>query len=366
MPPAPNSVPTLRILADSAGVSAATVSMALRNHPRIGADTRHRIQELAERMGYRPDPQVRKLMRHLRTARTQRIPGKICSVWTSAWPEPIDAAWSGAVVRGAKRRAEELGFAWDTITFEELYRNPDQAARKLRARGVEGLFLPPLHRTRSLPVSGPWEHFSIVAASYSILAPNFRRVIPNQFGNMLLLCGKLRSLGYQRIGLCIPYDHDRRQNHHCTGGLAAFHIANSLKMIRPLLQETFLYEEIVHWINREKPDVIITGSDYSGGKLREEMDRNDIDDVAIAITTVEKNSSWAGIDELPERVGSRAIDLLGGMILQNEQGLPEDPSVILIDGIWHSGESAPRRNIRRTRESIRAPQESTRSRKGAG
>jgi len=48
--------PTLRSLAAEAGVSPLTVSLPLRNHPRISATTGERIQQLAELRGYTPDP----------------------------------------------------------------------------------------------------------------------------------------------------------------------------------------------------------------------------------------------------------------------------------------------------------------------
>ena len=38
--------PTIRTLADAAGVSKATVSLALRNHPRIRPEVRERIQQM--------------------------------------------------------------------------------------------------------------------------------------------------------------------------------------------------------------------------------------------------------------------------------------------------------------------------------
>ena len=52
---------TLRELAEHAGVSAATVSRALHNNRRISLATRLRIQALAKRLGYRPDPRARSL-----------------------------------------------------------------------------------------------------------------------------------------------------------------------------------------------------------------------------------------------------------------------------------------------------------------
>jgi LacI family transcriptional regulator len=45
---------SLRTVAQSAGVSVATVSLVLNHHPRISAPTRKRVQRAIERMGYKP------------------------------------------------------------------------------------------------------------------------------------------------------------------------------------------------------------------------------------------------------------------------------------------------------------------------
>lgn len=54
-------VVTLKDIAKKIGVSDATVSMALRNHPQISRARRKQICELAKQMGYRPNPMGRAL-----------------------------------------------------------------------------------------------------------------------------------------------------------------------------------------------------------------------------------------------------------------------------------------------------------------
>lgn len=52
---------SLKTLAEAAGVSRTTVSLALRNHPRISESTRNRIQRIARQEGYHPNPDLRRL-----------------------------------------------------------------------------------------------------------------------------------------------------------------------------------------------------------------------------------------------------------------------------------------------------------------
>ena len=47
---------SLKDLADQLGVSIATVSRALRNSHEVGAEMRAKVQDLAKKMNYRPNP----------------------------------------------------------------------------------------------------------------------------------------------------------------------------------------------------------------------------------------------------------------------------------------------------------------------
>ena len=49
---APRSAVTLRDIAERVGVSVSAVSMALADHPRIGAETKSRVLRAAEELGY--------------------------------------------------------------------------------------------------------------------------------------------------------------------------------------------------------------------------------------------------------------------------------------------------------------------------
>src|SRR5471030_853903 len=68
----PASTPTMQEIAERAGVGKATVSLALRNDPRLRPETRRRIQKLAAKMGYKTNATVANLMAQLRASRTPK------------------------------------------------------------------------------------------------------------------------------------------------------------------------------------------------------------------------------------------------------------------------------------------------------
>src|SRR5471030_1284470 len=104
------SSPTLRTIAQAAGVSLATVSLALRDNPQTSRKTRARIKAVADRMGYRPDPRVAKLMSYLQQRKHRTGDGTLAFVTAFAQPEVWreSATWTN-YFEGATAMAEELG-----------------------------------------------------------------------------------------------------------------------------------------------------------------------------------------------------------------------------------------------------------------
>src|SRR5882724_6608619 len=111
--PDPEQRPTLRSIAREVGVSHATVSMALRNHPLISAKTRQRVRRVADRLGYRPDPEVAKLMHHLRLKHKARFQSTIAALSTVA--EGHETPYALAIAEGAHRAAVALGYGFSVF-----------------------------------------------------------------------------------------------------------------------------------------------------------------------------------------------------------------------------------------------------------
>src|SRR4051794_37238614 len=65
--------PNMQRVAEAAGVSKSSVSLALRDDPRLAPETRRRVQEIASRMGYRKNPIVASLMAQLRVSHTPKF-----------------------------------------------------------------------------------------------------------------------------------------------------------------------------------------------------------------------------------------------------------------------------------------------------
>lgn len=78
---------TIKDVAKHAGVVPSTVSRAIHGHPDIGSDTRARVQEAIELLGYRPDRSARS-MRH---GRTQSVSVMVPTAGSDFYSRLIDA-----------------------------------------------------------------------------------------------------------------------------------------------------------------------------------------------------------------------------------------------------------------------------------
>lgn len=347
----PSFRPTLRSLAARAGVSAMTVSLALRNSREVSAATRRRIHRLAAETGYRPDPTVARLMHHLRTRRTARLKANIAGlieVWSPQQRQATD--YIARLQAGLERRAQELGYAFSTCdlgTFETR----EQLQRVLLSRGVEGLVVLPLRHNADLADRLDWSQFSAVSATPTLISPRLHSVMPNHYDNMLTACHALQAAGFRRIGLAISREWNQRVKFRWSGGVAWQNEFGETQRVRPLITDApgpdLDPQEFARWLRRERPDVVITDVLVRAA-------------VASALTALPARARPkvvsmngpdlacdASMDQRPEQIGAAAIELLTGLLLRGERGLPELPHTTIIDGRWIGGRIAVRRRSSR-------------------
>lgn len=328
--------PTIRSLAAKAGVSPTTVSLALRNHPSIGEATRLRVQKLAVREGYRPDPAVAKLMHHLRQRKSRRMKAAICALTT--WPASIDEPYVDATSRAAAERAEALGFAFTRVCIDDYPRGSRRLERVLQSRGVEGLLLLPMRSPVALGGLLDWSAFSVVAASYSIREPRFHTVVPNHFSNLMRACQHLRDRGFRRIGLILSASMEVRANHYFTAAIAWQNCFSGGEAVKPLFGSAPDFAGLAEWLRDERPDVVIVERENEFfawrkyAKVVPSLARLPV--VSLSILNAHQST---GIDEQRHEIGATAVDLLGSLLQRGERGIPPTAKLTLIEGVWIPG-----------------------------
>jgi len=195
----------------------------------------------------------------------------------------------------------------------------------LKPRSFDGLFT--------------WKDFSVVAATNGVLSPEFHRVVPHQFSNMLVICSELAGRGYRRIGIVLNKEHDYSVNHAFTAAVSWQGLFGGTELVMPLVRTENSESEIGTWFRRERPDAIVVPGVVNGIAVAKELNLRVPGPIGFATANRSGVSVFAGIDERPDAIGSAAIGLLASMIQRGEKGLPAVPTVTMIKGNWLSGKS---------------------------
>jgi DNA-binding LacI/PurR family transcriptional regulator len=326
--------PNLRTLAKEAGYSPMTVSLALRNHPKISEATRRKIQQLARRRGYRPDPEISKLMHHLRVRRPQRLQAVVAALTTMDRRQMN--RYAGTIERAARQRAMELGFGYDPI---EIGPHPESRAavgRILRSRGIEGLLLLPMQKPVGLEAMLDWAGYSVVATSHSVIAPRFHAVLPDGFNSTLVMCAKLWESGCRRMGLVLSSEMEERSRHNLSAAVLWHNRYVGGVEVRPLIIQPGEAGAFRKWLQRERPDAVISETPDREGFLKwmgcgagRGLRR-----FRFAGISLGRGDGGPGMLQREEEIGRTAVELLAGMIQRGEKGVPEHPKLTLIPGLW--------------------------------
>ncbi len=331
--------PTIRQLAAWAGLSPATISLALRNHPSIPAVTRERIHLLAQEKGYRIDPLVATLMAQLRSTRVKRATEKIAMLtfWSGPddWRENIN---NRAYFEGAKARAYQLGYEIEAFWGKDPSVSQSRLSRILHTRGIRGVIASPLPQARG-HVSLEWEHFASSSIGYTVVQP-IPRIAHAHYNGMQLALRTLKRYGYRRVGYASLQAEANRVNRIWLGSYLAHHFDpdHPGEMIPPLLQRAVNKAEFAAWLQRYRPDAIVSNLPQFRFFL-EELGYPVPEKVGYASLDAAANVDVAGIDQLPEQLGVAAVDMVVRQIQNNEFGLPRHPILHLVDGVWRDGAS---------------------------
>ncbi len=180
--------PTLRNVADAAGVHPATASRALNPATRglVNADTARRVIKVAESLGYRPNP----IARGLKTAKSGTV-GLVIPDLTNPLFPPI--------VRGIEDILEPAGYSGLIVNTDNDPERESAQIESLRSRQVEGLIiatalvdhplLEQLHRERVLMVM-------VNRRTDGLDVPS---ITPDDAAGIRLAVEHLASLGHRRI-----------------------------------------------------------------------------------------------------------------------------------------------------------------------
>lgn len=342
---APMKRPTQRDIAELAGVSHVTVSLALRNHPSIPEKTRKAIKKIAQRIGYRPDPALSSLIAYRHESVRAKYHATLA--WIDFQDDPTPMTFNRLLFQGAKKRAGELGYELEMFSPAKMGIGFSRLSKILYARNIQGVLLGPQARkiAHINLKSFAWDQFSCIAYGFSLISPKLDVVIDAQSRSARLAVRKLKALGYRHIGYVSSLEMDERTD----GNFLAGYLSEQRRLpkknqIPPLMvhhdQNSARKQQCRKWYLRYKPDAVLdTDYIFAYDVLTPEELRR----CAIATIGLPWNRDFfAGIDQKVPLIGHVGVDEVVALIQTNRRGIPMVPRRILVEGCWVDGPSAPR------------------------
>lgn len=355
---------TIRDIAEKAKVHFTTVSMALRNSPKLPQQTRARIQAIAEEMGYRPDPVLGALnyYRHSRRSHSHQA----TLGWINNLASQQEIPRHPLLVNylsGAMKRAEKLGFKIDQIFLREPGMSPERIHNILRSRNISGLLIAP-QPNNAPEVNLKWEYFSAVKFGHSLQKPELHTIVSHQYHAMRTMLQELRKLGYRRIGVAIERELDFRANNNWQAAFwVDYHSQPEENRVEPFFfssKEAKSQDAFKEWFHAHKPEVMglvgvtfveeifslglkipqqvglaMCGTNNPGQYISAESFKK----ITSASRSKDSDNSpiISGVYEDRIKVGHMAVDLLVAMLARQETGIPEHPQYLLAEGVWLPG-----------------------------
>jgi len=364
MPPGPAS---LQAIADALGLSKTTISVALRGRPGVSEDLRARIQAEANRVGYQPNAVAGELMAMVRSRRESNAGETIAFINTFQRDPSLMRRIRAFRIffEGAADQARQYGYRIEEFRDFDYSKNSARLDQVLKARGIRGVLVGP--RWFDEPeITLDWSAYSCVLIGETTCGAGIFRVCNHHPKTMELALTSMASLGYKRIGVELMSNYESVRHfdflagvtpaRRKVGGSARFFVRvqprRSMPGIERLPAEKRDAASIAHdnlhvvpklrnWVRRERLDALITLHAYDPERMRQIETFRGVP-LGYARLDADLSDGVAGINGHSDDIGRTAMDLLRGLLHSGERGVAPRPRIVLVEGEWLDGPTAPR------------------------
>lgn len=334
----------MRDIAYAAGVSVMTVSRALRNMPKVAPATRQRILDVAETLGYRPDPDLARLMERVRSKKGTSIHAAIAVIREYV---PVDDLLTNSYqfvsLKDIRSRALAYGYEVEEFWLGRDGLTPQRLQKILDARGIEGVIVSP--QSTQLPCAEiDYSPFAAVTFGFGMRDPALHICITNMTLGIDIVARNLADRGYRRIGVAVTRWIVNRSQFGYGGGL--FHFQQDVPpenrvplLMLPHNEIRRGHKAFADWMKEHKPDVVISFDTHVPGWLKR-MGLRIPDDIGFVVHDwTPKMTGMAGIYHRRDHIAAAAVDLVVTQLSQNERGVPAFPRQIMVPPEWIEGPS---------------------------
>ncbi len=330
---------SLQQVARAADVSTMTASRALRGPSQVKEETRARVLECAEKLGYRVDARMHELMAHIRSGQTAAYTGSLCFLRGSKTKghEPQLHSSTATHLEAAKAHAASRGYKLEVMFLPFDGSEDKQIHRILTARGIRGLIIcPPEGENLTLPFD--LTNYASVVLGNAIKVPALHRVVDNHTGAIEICMEELRRRGYVRPGLAIHVRADTNTHHQWLGGFLLEQSFLPKKNVLPVVKYDDLSnrpeQKIVDWYKRNQPDVVICSGPEGKVCLEKAGVRFPQDAGFVCLSAEGILGKVAGPTHNPYQSGELAVDKVITQLLSNTSGVPPLAHESRVSALW--------------------------------
>lgn len=334
------------------GYSKGTVSLALRNHGSIRSATRRKIQEMAEKLGYQPNPLLASLgSRHFGARKTSGMP---LAFLHFPHGTASDERILKTMIAHGQEYARKLGYQLD-IYHGRNFKSGLHATRMLFARGVQGIIIPQYFQSKWLP-GMDWGKFSVVGLGEGIADHNsplpLLRATVDHFGIIRQAWEETWNRGYRKIGFLlfrIPHRPMEDEERWAAVQACLRRLPDKNRLL-PFFSDLNGdkgpdLKALKAWVRRYQPDAVIGYNAWFLWSLIQ-LGFKIPQDFAFANLTKEPEVNVLSIPEsgmkymrfAPIQAG---LELLDQQIRHHQHGLPLHPRTLTIHSEWLEGNTMP-------------------------
>lgn len=327
---------TLKQIAARAGVSRATVSYALRGHPKIPSETRARVQAAAQSVGYKPNPRIAGLMAHIRRGRARPFGERIAFVWVhTTRAEAARSPFLTAVLEGARARAAQSGFGLEEFWTSDPGMTDRRLQKIIRARGIVGVVLSPVMNTEtSVTLDWDWSTFAAAVIGNITWTPELHHAGHHHYLGMRRCMLELAQLGCVRPAALVDEATHERAKRAWEGAFLAHHPRPAEARGLWALQRKGDTTPYAEWLRRGRADaLIVSGTELLGLRGLRAAARA-LGVPILSLRWQNEAPGIGGVDQSYGRVAAHAVDLVISQLNLNELGAPDLPRIMLFAGQW--------------------------------
>lgn len=328
---------TIKDIAAHAGVAVSTVSYALRRHPSIPPQTCERIQQVATKLGYRPDPQISALMAHIGRGRPVNAAGRIALVWMQGRrAHTREDDFFVQLREGAAVRAQLRGYQLEEFWPAEDRLSSARLSGILRARGINSVIFSPSIEGVSADYSLEWEWFACVVLGHAPWPVDLHRVAHDHYHAVGECLKRMTAAGVTRPAIVLTEEINLRTDSAVKAAFITHHPSEAKARGLIYALDHKPRRSFPSWLRMHEPDGVLL--------LRREMWDDIVTPKLKALHQAGRVwcANWRagdplgipGIQQRYDLAARTAVDLVTGLEQSRTFGLPDHPQRVQIRGDW--------------------------------